>query len=329
MKPTSSSRTAPLLAIALGLLACAGLSFQALRAAPVRIDDFDENLSPQTNVDAFVPGSMLGGEADYDILGVGPVETGIYSIDSGVLDADLDHIHLTLEVVYDGVDGNTNWEFDGLPDVDLTGGGTNEGFEIEVLSVTGEVNLEIQIWESSGALALTKNNVSAGVLKFPFADFSAMGTADPASAGMVLLRMSVGSSGGSVRIGSFWAGNRPPDAPPAANAPDKERPKLTIQGKPQLRKARPRHTIRGRARDNDALKKVQVRPRGQGWRKVTLRNSGKWAFRTPRLRTRSNDFKFRAIDASRNRSQVRKANARGVSPRPRPRKRNKPRRPRG
>lgn len=94
--------------------------------------------------------------------------------------------------------------------------------------------------------------------------------------------------------------------------PDTARPTLKFTNKKKLKPPKAKHTIKGIARDNVAVAKVEVKVRGKkGWRKAKLRADGKWKFKTQRLKAGRNVAKFRAEDSSGNRSRVKRVRATG------------------
>ncbi len=128
------------------VLAFALILFPSLgSAAPILIDDFTAlqppTFSPFFNVD---PG-ILGGERDGD---------------PGFNVVRVDELGLTLEVfeagvaslTYDGVDGSPENAF-GLGGVDLTGGGTNDRFLLDVGAIVcceDVFELQVRVWEDAG-----------------------------------------------------------------------------------------------------------------------------------------------------------------------------------
>lgn len=300
-----------LLAIsALVLLASAAVP---LRAAPVVIDDFSENLTPSTSYAIYHDGTMLGGEVDI-ILGLLDAATveiagGILTL-SGVTETSGPN---NAQLIYDGNDNDSTLSY-GLPSVDFTGGGSNDHFALDLPSVTGSIDVAVRVFESSGHYSVLRIDgvTNAGVLEFPFADFEHIGDgADFAAAKQVSLFVYL-DTGDGFSIDSFMAtGQEPPVDPgtvvPPAD-PDTVRPALQFQNAKRLKTPRPRHTIKGRATDNVAVAKVEVKSRLQkGWRKAKLRPNGNFAFTTKRLKSGRNVHQFRAIDTSGNRSKVRVA----------------------
>ncbi len=292
-----------LLAIsALALLASAAVP---LRAAPVVIDDFSENLTPSTSYAIYHDGTMLGGEVDI-ILGLLDAATveiagGILTL-SGVTETSGPN---NAQLIYDGNDDDSTLSY-GLPSVDFTGGGSNDRFAVDLPSVTGSIDVAVWVYEGSGGhyAALRVNGVTnAGVLEFPFTDFEHIGDgADFAAAKQVSLFVYL-DTGDGFSIDSFMA-----TGPVSTPDPDTVRPALQFQNAKRLKTPRPRHIIRGRATDNVAVAKVEVKSRLQkGWRPAKLRPNGNFAFTTKRLKSGRNLHQFRAIDTSGNRSKIRMA----------------------
>lgn len=285
----------------IALLACATTSLQA---APLIIDNFNEDL-PETTFDtAFVTGSMLGGEADYDQW----VSAAAYSISGGTLHSEVDESRLDID--YDGEDASSGVNFD-LGDVDLTAGGAHDSIQIDVSSVSGTVDVEVTFWTGavSGTSVLLIEGASAGTLEFPFADFVPVGTpADPASVSAV--RVSTGAlaapTTGEIHITQIRVG----DPPAPAVTTDTARPGIKILNKKKYKTPRRRHRIKGLASDNVAVQKVEARvPGKKGWKKAKLRSNGRFLFRTPKLEKKTTRIKIRAIDTSNNRSKVQKVRA--------------------
>jgi len=102
-----------------------------------------------------------------------------------------------------------------------------------------------------------------------------------------------------------------PPPPPSLSAPDTIRPTIRFLNQKNLRSPRPRHRIRGSAHDNDALARVELKARGSGYKRARLRPSGRWVFRTERLKSGNNVIRARAVDVSGNRSKVKRVRARG------------------
>lgn len=115
------------------------------------------------------------------------------------------------------------------------------------------------------------------------------------------------------QVGAYEMPPSPPAVVPPSAAPDTARPTVKFLKKKKLKKPRRRHKIKGLARDNAAVARVEVRVKSKGWRKAKLRASGRWKFKTPRLESgRKNKFKVRAEDASGNRSRAKKVKAMGL-----------------
>lgn len=297
-------KTAHLPSAVLALAASAAFS---LHAAPVMIDDFVNDQAPSTS-GFFLPGDMLGGELDVHInlLDEATVEIsgGILTLSDVVPKATGPN---NAQLVYDGVDDGQSAYAYGLPDVDLTGGGSNDRFAIALTSVTGSIDVMVRVHTDSSNLMSSRIDgvTGGGILEFPFADFEQIGTgADFAAAKQVVIYVYLEDEGDGFSMDSIMA--RGP------LLPDTVRPALQLQNAKALRTPRQRHTVRGRARDNVAVAKVEVKSRLQkGWRKVQLKPSGSFRFKTKRLKSGKNLHRFRAIDTSGNRSKVLKARPTG------------------
>ncbi len=300
------------------LLAIPTLAFLAstavpLRAAPVVIDDFSDDLAPRTS-NAYHDGAMLGGELDIliSLLDAATVEIagGILTL-SGVTETSGPN---NAQFIYDGNDGSSTLSY-GLPSVDLTDGGSNDRFALDLDSVTGSINIQVRVFDSSGNyLALQADGVtSAGVLEFPFADFVQFGEGPDFAAAKQVSFFVYLDTGEGFSIDSFMATGPESTTPPVVTpAPDTVRPALQFQNAKRLKTPRPRHTIKGRATDNVAVAKVEMKSRLQkGWHKAKLRPNGNFSFKTKRLKSGRNVHQFRATDTSGNRSKVRKAKPAG------------------
>lgn len=296
-------KTAHLPSAVLALAASAAFS---LHAAPVMIDDFVNDQAPSTS-GFFLPGDMLGGELDVHI---NLLDEATVEISGGILTlSDVVPKNTgtnNAQLVYDGVDGHSAYAY-GLPDVDLTGGGSNDRFAIALTSVTGSIDVMVRVHADEGNFMSSRIDgvTGGGILEFPFADFEQIGTgADFAAAKQVVIYVYLKDEGDGFSMDSIMA--RGP------LLPDTVRPALQLQNAKALRTPRQRHTVRGRARDNVAVAKVEVKSRLQkGWRKVQLKPSGSFRFKTKRLKSGKNLHRFRAIDTSGNRSKVLKARPTG------------------
>lgn len=296
-------KTAHLPSAVLALAASAAFS---LHAAPVMIDDFVNDQAPSTS-GFFLPGDMLGGELDVHI---NLLDEATVEISGGILTlSDVVPKNTgtnNAQLVYDGVDGHSAYAY-GLPDVDLTGGGSNDRFAIALTSVTGSIDVMVRVHTDSVNFMSSRIDdvTGGGILEFPFADFEQTGAgADFAAAKQVVIYVYFEDEGDGFSMDSIMA--RGP------LLPDTVRPALQLQNAKALRTPRQRHTVRGRARDNVAVAKVEVKSRLQkGWRKVQLKPSGSFRFKTKRLKSGKNLHRFRAIDTSGNRSKVLKARPTG------------------
>lgn len=302
MKNQRSARHPALPAGMIGLLASAGLSLQS---APFVIDHHREDLAV-TSVETEITGSMLGGTANYD-----PINAS-YSIENHVL-----HFFDVGQDTDKSIDIEYFGEGEGFPPVDLTGGGTNTGIEVKVLSNLGAGEIEIVIINSEGqAERQTSEGVSPGVVTFPFADFEILtGDVDPTA----VAGIEVGLYSKDIKIGAITAGDLETalsggggDGDGSTADPDDIRPVVKLAGTKKLNQPRVRHVIKGRATDNDEVDRVEVRVRGRGWRKARLRNNDRFRFRTHRLPSGKTPFKVRAFDTSSNRSRIARGKVQGT-----------------
>lgn len=309
----SSTGINPVLGAALALSVCGAFALP-LQAAPVSIDDYASY--SQTNIvdDGQYTGTMLGGEADFWNETADQAE---YAVDTVSEEELFVHFPQTsvLHVDYDGEDDDPALGF-GLPNVDLTDGGTNDQIEVDVTQVSAPVEVTVTLYASAtdySHLTLTAEG-NPGVLAFPFADLVDEGAgADPASVTAVRLTLSGGPGPLPLLITEFRANASTPPPPPGDTIP----PEITrFLKEKQLNRARPRHNIRGIAIDNDEVVKVEVKdPRKFGWRDAKLRGKKvRFKYKTSRHKKWKNCFRFRAIDASGNLSPIEKVWARGLNP---------------
>ncbi len=261
-------------------------------AAPIVIDDFSTNIGPTTS-NVALDGSMLGGEMD---MYSGLLDTATFEINggiatiSGVTDAAAPN---NLQISYDGNDNDSGGFSYGLGGVDLTDGGSNDQFVVKLTSVTGDIDVIFRIFESTGNyLTLTVEGITeASDIEFPFADFTAVGTADIASAETVAVFF-VLDTGEGVSIDKIEA--------TGPIVPDTLAPSLRVTNAAKLRKPKPSHVIKGTASDNEALSRVEVKAPGKSYKNASLKASGSWTYRAKGLRSGNNRFQARAHDASGN-----------------------------
>lgn len=111
---------------------------------------------------------MIGGEADLTISFSGSV--GDTTVSGGALRIHSTQPNTDARFVYDGVDGSSNSNY-GL-NLDVTGGGTNDRFRIDITSLTGTVDIFIWIGEGENDGLTKQRTVSAaGIQDFLLEDF--------------------------------------------------------------------------------------------------------------------------------------------------------------
>ncbi len=276
-------------------------SAASLRAAPVVIDEFSTDVAAATTNDFSVDGAMLGGEVDiftafFDAATTG-IAGGVLTV-SGVTETGGPR---NAQLTYDGEDNASAQAF-GLTAVDLTDGGANDRFDVDLSSVTGTIEVEVRVWASSGNFSTLQIGASTGgVLEFPFADFTDAGTGGDFAAATQIAIFVYLDTGEGFAIDSFVA-----DGPAPVVVPDTIRPAVTILKTNALKTPRPRHTIQGRATDNVAVARVEVKSKLKtGWRKATLSANGTFRYKAARLRSGKNKHQVRAVDPSGNLSAIR------------------------
>lgn len=282
-------------------LAFVALSAASLRAAPIVIDDFSTDVASTTANNFSVDGAMLGGEVDILTVFFDAATTGIAGgalTVSGVTETGGPR---NAQLVYDGEDNDSAQAF-GLAPVDLTDGGANDRLDVDLSSVTGTIEVEVRVWAGSGNFSTLEIGTStAGVLEFPFADFTDAGSGGDFAAATQIAIFVYLDSGDGFAINSFEA-----DGPPPVVVPDTIRPAVTILNTKTLKTPRPRHTIRGRATDNVAVNRVEVKSGlKKGWRRARLSANGTFRYTASGLRAGKNKHQVRAIDTSGNRSAIR------------------------
>lgn len=198
---------------ATSLVFCAAVLFAPVDATAVLIDDYSTVQGPlvSSTSDFAVGGGILGGERDVQVIqGVLGVSVGAGSgvgflTVSGTEDPSDPELTL-FEYVYDGIDGSTT-NAQSLGPVDLTDGGLSDAFLLDVLSISGEVPIQIAINEA-GEIARIANVVldSTGTLVLPFSIFSA-GTADFASTQSIQLLFGDFDESAGIEYDNFRTGS--------------------------------------------------------------------------------------------------------------------------
>ena len=303
--------TQPALRFSLPFLIFAALACGArtLSAAPIVIDNFSDNLAP-TSMNTFVDGSMLGGELD---IGLNLLEAATFEISGGI--GTLSGVTETsgannVKFIYDGEDNATAFAF-GLPNVDFTGGGSNDRFVIDLTDVTGTIDVAVSLYNDTGGFAseLTITGVTeAGILEFPFADFIDIGEGADFTSSQQIGIIFYLDTGEGFAINSFIAIGT---SSPTVTVPDNSAPTLKLSAKSRLKTPLPRHAIKGTVSDNDAVARVEIKGKGSRYEAARLKPSGKWIFRTPRLKPGNNVFLVRAFDVSGDQSAVQRVRVKG------------------
>jgi|GEM_PF-6037263 len=187
--------------------------FSAADLHAVLIDDYStgQGRFVSSTIDFAVGGGILGGERDLQVIqGVLSVSVGagggVGFIDvSGTEDPSDPELTL-MEYIYDGVDGSTT-NAQALGPADLTDGGLSDAFLLDIVSIAGEIPIQISINEA-GEIARSVSVLvdSAGTLVLPFSIFSA-GTADFASTQSIQLLFGDFDGAASVRYDNFRTGS--------------------------------------------------------------------------------------------------------------------------
>lgn len=278
----------------------------SLMAAPVVIDDFSDDLAPVT-ASTSLDGAMLGGELDAGLNQLEAVTFGIFGGTGKVAGVVETGGANNIQLVYDGEDGSPLLAY-GLPNIDLTDGGSNDRIVIDLSSVTGNIEIRVIVSEDgSNSSGFTISGItSPGILEFPFASFTNFGIgANFAAAKQVECRVFL-DTGEGFEIDSFIA---TASSQPVA---DGIRPNIGALKKSRLKTPRSRHAIKGTSSDNDTVVRVEAKTRGTRYKPAKLKPSGQWIFRTPSLKPGNNLFQIRAVDASGNKSQVLRIRVRGL-----------------
>lgn len=143
-------------------------------AAPITIDDFSANqfvddVSPGTVDDA----GILGGERDVVANSAG---TSFNAAGGSATAGATGGSHFVL-LSYDGDDDNPGNVFYGLGNADLTGGGMNDRFLLDVTAVTGTVELNSFAFEDASNFSQGFHSITtAGLFEIPFASLATGGS---------------------------------------------------------------------------------------------------------------------------------------------------------
>lgn len=150
------------------------------------------------NSNSFLIASVLGGERDMIVThttGGGDVEFRVDSNNRNVLD--VSQVSATAgrgQLQWDGIDGSASLDTTGLGGVDLTDGGTNDGFQLGVGFSDGAFDLVILVYTGTNYSSYTLNlaapiDLPGQTFFIPFSDFIVVGGtgADFTSTGAVVL----------------------------------------------------------------------------------------------------------------------------------------------
>lgn len=281
------------------------------QAEPITLDDFSVEVAPTTSSAYITDMDILGGETEAFIGGATATfeSTGGVATVSNVTAPD----PRNFQFVWDGVDGTSVLDYDGLGGVDLTDSGNNDRFRLLLPSVTGTFDITVFVFSGSsdsGSYLEIENVDSSGLFEFAFTDFLKFGpSSSPANftdVGQVRLSFSL-TTGEGFSIDYFETNTYIPPV-----IPDTTKPKISFLNKKTLRKEKRVHNVKGRATDASGVAKVEVKVPRSGWKKAKLKASGKWTFRARGLKKGNNRLKVRATDNAGNRSKVKKVVAKGT-----------------
>lgn len=292
--------------VVLPIASVAVLSAGVCRAAPIVIDDFVNDLSPTTD-DFYLDGSMLGGEVD-SLLG-SPFTDATVQVSGGAMTVSsvTNMSEASLPLYYDGNDGDSAIDQTGLGGLDLTDGGANDRFVVELGALTGTIQISVQVFTdgSNWSIFTVSDITEAGSVEILFSDFPATvgAGADMSNAGAINLSIYV-DQGDEVTLNSFAA--RP------EFIPDTVSPTVKVTGASALKKPKRTHTVKGTASDDVGVTRVEVKVPGKPFKKAKLKASGKWTFRARGLGSGKNRIKIRAFDAAGNQSKIKIVKATGL-----------------
>ncbi len=141
----------------------------AATAAPITIDDFSTAQIIPAGLNGSVQNAgILGGERDVIANGSGTTFTATGG--SAMMGTTGGPNFVLLD--YDGVDGSTSSAYL-LGDIDLTGGGINDSFQLNVASISGSVDWTVRVAESASSYNEGVVSISSpGIIQFSFASLS-------------------------------------------------------------------------------------------------------------------------------------------------------------
>ena len=179
------------------------IALTSTQAAPITIDDFSTDQTVSAGGSGFVddPG-ILGGQRDVIANGAG---TTFNAAGSAATMTATGSNFVMLD--YDGMDDNAGVSSFLLGDIDLTAGGVNDRFFLNITSVTGSVQATVRVAESLTAYSEGSFTVSAADLyAFAFTSLSNVGAGgDVTAAKRVFLRFNLDQDE-AVTIDNFYVG---------------------------------------------------------------------------------------------------------------------------
>lgn len=271
-------------------------------AAPIAIDSFSIDQTTVSMTTYIEDPSILGGETEISFLG-GAVEAEFkISGGQGTLSNVVNATERNFQLVYDGVDATTSIDHDGLGGLDLTDGGENDRFSIDLASVTGTIDITVSVYsESNENLSgyQMPGITSGGVIEILFDDLNViLGTgADMTNVGMFFFSFRVDSGDGFV-INNIEI---PSDYPADTAAPS-----VKVTNKKKYKKPRRAHTIKGTATDDIGVTRVEVKVPRSPYKNARLLSGNRWKFRARKLKSGKNRVKIRAYDAKGKVSAIKK-----------------------
>lgn len=187
------------------------LAAGSAQAAIITIDDFSADQAVPAGGNSFVDDAgILGGQRDVVANGAGTT----FNAAGGVGTAAATGSSFVL-LDYDGPDDNASGSSFLLGDIDLTGGGMNDRFFLDITSVTGSILATVRVAESlSDYSEATLSGIStAGLFELPFANLSNVGTGGNVNAAKrVFLRFNLDADE-QVSITNFYVGGDSTTAP--------------------------------------------------------------------------------------------------------------------
>lgn len=205
-------------------LAAMPMALATSASAELVIDDFDGSTQvvassvTGTGVDAanqVVDGLVLGGERDMAAASSLTVLGTVSVVGDGVLNFSNSPVTQGIvELSYDGADGSSGLDLDGLGGIDLTDGGTLDAFAFTLFFADFEVDYLITVYDtnanSSGFQGTLPTGISGGgdevEIISPFASFTDGGTpADFTDVGTITLAFVAKEPAADITIDNFRA----------------------------------------------------------------------------------------------------------------------------